>query len=69
MLKVVKISKYDVLVAQNLYSLLQVGTTDNYVVTAEKQMYVLVQRPKLIKMEVKLMLMADIDVVLTGFTV
>ena len=42
--KVVKISKYAVLVAQNVYSLLQVGTTDNYVVTAEKQMYVLVQK-------------------------
>ena len=41
---VVKISKYAVLVAQNVYSLLQVGTTDNYVVTARKQMYVLVQK-------------------------
>ena len=27
------------------------------------------KRPKLIKMEVKLMLMADIDVMLTGFIV
>ena len=40
--KVVKISKYAVLVAQNVYSLLQVGTTDNYVVITEKQKYVLV---------------------------
>ena len=41
---VVKISKYAVLVVQNVYNLLQVGTTDNYVVTARKQMYVLVQK-------------------------
>ena len=42
--KVVKNLKYAVLVARNVYSLLQVGTTDNYVVTTEKQMYVLVQK-------------------------